>query len=83
MVTAIDPYEGKTMKGAVTETWVRGRKVYSRDHGFNEKIGATGNLLLEPRKMKASTIRLISFLTFSLKNVKHSHIKGTKMNHRV
>lgn len=47
------PYEGKKMKGAVSETWVRGRKVYSRDHGFNEKTGPTGKLLLEPRKMKA------------------------------
>lgn len=47
------PYEGKKMKGAVSETWVRGQKVYSRDHGFSEKIGPIGKLLLEPRKVKA------------------------------
>ncbi len=46
------PYEGKTMKGVVSETWVRGNKVYSREHGFDEKMGPTGKLLLEPRKTR-------------------------------
>lgn len=45
------PYEGKTMKGVVKETWVRGQKVYTKATGFNEKIGPSGSLLLEPRKM--------------------------------
>ena len=47
------PYEGKTMKGLVSETWVRGVKVYSRAHGFSEKTGPIGKLLLEPRKRKS------------------------------
>lgn len=44
------PYEGKTMKGVVRETWVRGKKVYSKSAGFNEKFGPSGSCLLEPRK---------------------------------
>lgn len=43
------PYQGKTLRGVVKETWVRGVKVHSRDHGFGEKMGPTGQLLLEPR----------------------------------
>lgn len=42
------PYEGKTLKGVVKETWLRGRKVFSRDAGFEEGMPA-GKLLLEPR----------------------------------
>ena len=44
------PYEGKTLKGVVKETWLRGRRVHSRGAGFVEKAGPTGELLLEPRK---------------------------------
>ncbi|KAF2835662.1 allantoinase [Patellaria atrata CBS 101060] len=44
------PYENKTLKGVVKETWVRGRKVFTRESGFGEKTGPTGKLLLEPRK---------------------------------
>lgn len=44
------PYEGKTMRGVVRETWVRGQKVYSKSAGFSEKVGPSGSLLLEPRK---------------------------------
>ncbi|KAF2436055.1 allantoinase [Tothia fuscella] len=44
------PYEGKVMKGVVKETWVRGKRVYTRATGFNEKSGPSGSLLLEPRK---------------------------------
>jgi len=40
------------MKGVVSETWLRGRKVFSRSNGFDEKTGPTGKLLLEPRKMR-------------------------------
>jgi len=47
------PYEGQKMTGAVVETWVRGRIVYSRDQGFNIKTGPLGKLLLEPRKIRA------------------------------
>ncbi|KAI9837838.1 MAG: hypothetical protein M1819_006772 [Sarea resinae] len=43
------PYESKTLRGIVTETWVRGCKVFARDEGFN-KAGPCGRLLLEPRK---------------------------------
>ncbi|KAF1984466.1 putative allantoinase Dal1 [Aulographum hederae CBS 113979] len=47
------PYENKTLKGIVKETWVRGKKVFSREDGFVEKTGPKGTLLLEPRKAKA------------------------------
>ena len=43
------PYQGKILKGAVQETWLRGRKVHSRGSGFAEKVGPEGELLLEPR----------------------------------
>ena len=44
------PYEGKRLKGVVRETWLRGRKVFSRQDGFGEKVAPQGRLLLEPRK---------------------------------
>jgi allantoinase len=47
------PYQGKTMRGVVRETWLRGRKVFTREDGFNDKTGPLGRLLLEPRKTKA------------------------------
>lgn len=43
------PYQGRTLKGMVKETWVRGRKVYSREEGFEEGK-PRGELLLEPRR---------------------------------
>ena len=43
------PYQGKTLKGVVRDTWLRGRKVHSRQAGFVEKAGPFGSLLLEPR----------------------------------
>ena len=52
------PYEGKTMKGVVRETWVRGKKVYTKSTGFNEKMGPSGSLLLEPRKPAKATKKL-------------------------
>lgn len=46
------PYQGKTLKGVVIETWVRGHKVYSKADGFNEDKGPSGRLLLERRKSR-------------------------------
>ncbi|GAB7340927.1 hypothetical protein MBLNU457_7277t1 [Dothideomycetes sp. NU457] len=43
------PYQGKVLKGVVKETWLKGRKVHTRDAGF-EKGGPQGRLLLEPRR---------------------------------
>ncbi|KAF2477959.1 allantoinase [Lindgomyces ingoldianus] len=47
----VSPYENKTLKGVVRETWLRGQRIYSREDGFMEKAGPTGKLLLEPREM--------------------------------
>ncbi|KAK4903433.1 Allantoinase [Elasticomyces elasticus] len=43
------PYQGKTLKGVVKDTWLRGRKIHSRETGFSKKTGPRGTLLLEPR----------------------------------
>ncbi|KAG9592663.1 hypothetical protein KCU77_g5635, partial [Aureobasidium melanogenum] len=43
------PYQDKTLKGVVKETWLRGRRIHTRDQGFVEKTGPAGQLLLEPR----------------------------------
>lgn len=43
------PYEGRVLKGVVKETWLRGRRVHSREGGFDEEKGPTGELLLERR----------------------------------
>lgn len=52
----VSPYQGKRLKGVVRETWVRGRRVHSREGGFEGgdggKGGAWGELLLEPRKAR-------------------------------
>jgi len=45
----VTPYENKTLTGKVCETWLRGRQIYSVGGGFDEKIGASGVMLLEPR----------------------------------
>ena len=45
------PYEGKILQGAVKETWLRGRKIFSRDQGFGKGTRPQGQLLLEPRKL--------------------------------
>ncbi|KAJ5808491.1 hypothetical protein N7474_009760 [Penicillium riverlandense] len=42
------PYQGRTLRGMVRETWLRGEPVYSRDQGFASKTPA-GKLLLEKR----------------------------------
>lgn len=44
------PYQGKTLKGVVKETWVRGQKVFGRDEGFGSRECPVGKLLLDPRK---------------------------------
>lgn len=43
------PYQDKTLKGVVKETWLRGQRIFTRAEGFAERVGATGQLLLEPR----------------------------------
>ncbi|KAJ9648875.1 Allantoinase [Coniosporium tulheliwenetii] len=40
-------------QGAVVETWLRGKRVFTREHGFAEKAGPPGQLLLEPRTATA------------------------------
>ncbi|KAL5118697.1 Allantoinase [Pleosporales sp. CAS-2024a] len=46
----VSPYQGKTLKGVVKETWLRGERIFSREDGFIGKNGPNGKLLLEPRK---------------------------------
>ena len=43
------PYQDKTLKGIVKETWLRGQKIFTREDGFTGALGASGQLLLEPR----------------------------------
>ncbi|KAF2800587.1 allantoinase [Melanomma pulvis-pyrius CBS 109.77] len=47
----VSPYENKTLKGVVRETWLRGQRIFTREEGFVEKTGPSGKLLLEPRKL--------------------------------
>ncbi|KAL4739778.1 hypothetical protein BDV11DRAFT_111467 [Aspergillus similis] len=42
------PYQGRTMRGMVRETWLRGEKIFNRDDGFTVKA-PSGSLLLEER----------------------------------
>ncbi|KAE9568376.1 Allantoinase [Colletotrichum fructicola] len=49
----VSPFEGKTLKGAVDETWLRGRKIFDRTTGFDEEQGPVGRTILEPRRRKA------------------------------
>ncbi|KAL3468514.1 hypothetical protein BJX64DRAFT_246134 [Aspergillus heterothallicus] len=42
------PYQGKTLRGMVRETWLRGEKIFNREDGFSVKA-PTGGLLLEKR----------------------------------
>jgi allantoinase len=53
------PYQGKTMKGQVKETWVRGQRVFVRgaeNGGFVGK-GCSGQLLLEPRQKELKRVK--------------------------
>jgi allantoinase len=43
------PYEGQTLRGFAAATYLRGRKIHSRESGFSEKAKPSGELLLEPR----------------------------------
>ncbi|KAM0713487.1 hypothetical protein Q7P37_010449 [Cladosporium fusiforme] len=49
----ISAYQGKTLRGVVRETWVRGRKVHTAEEGFGESGRPVGELLLEPRRRVA------------------------------
>ncbi|KAL2868604.1 allantoinase alX [Aspergillus lucknowensis] len=42
------PYQGKTLRGMVRETWLRGEKIFNREDGFSTK-SPSGSLLLEKR----------------------------------
>jgi len=46
----VSPYQNKTLKGVVRETWLHGQRIFTREEGFAEKGGPKGRLLLEPRK---------------------------------
>ena len=48
------PYQGKTLKGVVKETWLRGQKIFSREEGFGNGACPQGQLLLEPRTSSKS-----------------------------
>jgi len=53
------PYQGKTMKGQVKETWLRGQQVFVRNGkngGFVGK-GCEGRLLLEPRVKELKRVK--------------------------
>lgn len=43
------PYQGKTLKGVVRETWLAGNRIFTRVGGFDDKAGPSGRLLIEPR----------------------------------
>ncbi|KAL2816811.1 hypothetical protein BDW59DRAFT_153096 [Aspergillus cavernicola] len=42
------PYQGRTLRGMVRETWLRGEKIFNREDGFSVK-SPSGSLLLEKR----------------------------------
>ncbi|KAJ9302925.1 hypothetical protein DTO271G3_299 [Paecilomyces variotii] len=44
------PYQGRVLKGMVRETWVRGKRVFSREEGFGKNL-PSGRLLLEKRSL--------------------------------
>lgn len=45
----VSPYQDKKLKGVVRETFLRGRRIFTREDGFT-KAGPQGKLLLEARK---------------------------------
>ncbi|KAF9878813.1 allantoinase [Colletotrichum karsti] len=49
----VSPFDGKTLKGTVEETWLRGKKIFDRKTGFDEEQGPVGRTILEPRRRKA------------------------------
>lgn len=44
------PYEGKTLQGFATATYLRGREIHTREAGFPTSEKPAGELLLEPRR---------------------------------
>lgn len=44
------PYEGRTLTGFAKATYLRGRRIHTRDGGFKKGAKPSGELLLEPRK---------------------------------
>ncbi|KAJ5130585.1 Allantoinase, partial [Penicillium bovifimosum] len=42
------PYQGRTLRGMVRETWLRGERIFSREKGFEDE-SPHGKLLLEKR----------------------------------
>ena len=46
------PYQGKTLRGVVKETWLHGRKIHSTADGFDRKQGPLGQLLLAQRRVR-------------------------------
>jgi allantoinase len=42
------PYQGRTFRGMVRETWLRGQRIFNREEGFGSKT-PSGKLLLEKR----------------------------------
>jgi allantoinase len=42
------PYQGRTLRGMVRETWLRGERIFSREDNFGSKL-PSGKLLLEKR----------------------------------
>ena len=46
------PYQGKILRGAVKETWLRGERVFDREGGFGKGSCPSGRLLLEPREAR-------------------------------
>jgi len=43
------PYENRSLRGVVRATWLGGKRIFTREGGFSEKTGPTGELLLDPR----------------------------------
>lgn len=51
------PYEGRKLTGVVTETWLRGERIFTREDGFIGKGGPSGRLLLKPRIKAQEALR--------------------------
>ncbi|KAF3923205.1 Allantoinase [Dactylellina cionopaga] len=64
----ITPYESRVLDGIVCETWLRGKQIYSKDTGFDEKAGPIGNLLLEKRQEE--TVPITTALSASSEDLK-------------
>lgn len=45
----VSPYETKTLKGVVAETWLRGEKIYTKSEVLLQEA-PSGHLLMEPRQ---------------------------------